>query len=131
MKEIHRIRRGTVLAGMFLVSTMALSLSGCATPQATASASRQRDTQQVTTATQDPRDKSTIRASAKHYTNGQVIPGVGTAMGDVYILPDGGCFGGEGKCGIRWMNGAQAWFGDTITAKSPIKLVQPGSPATR
>ena len=77
------------------------------------------------------RDRNTIRASAKHYTDGQAIPGVGTAMGDVYILPDGGCFGGEGNCGIHWTSGAQSWFGNTVSAQSPIRLVQPGSPATQ
>ena len=77
------------------------------------------------------RDRNTIRASAKHYTDGQAIPGVGTAIGDVYILPNGGCFGGEGTCGIHWSSGAQMMFGATISAQSPMSLVQPGSPATQ
>jgi tetratricopeptide (TPR) repeat protein len=71
-----------------------------------------------------------IRASARHYTDGEAIPGVGTAMGDVYILPDGGCFGGPGS-GIHWSSGARMSFGSTISAQSPIRLVPAGSPATR
>lgn len=74
---------------------------------------------------------SAVVSSATHYTNGEVIPGVGTAMGDVYILPDGGCFGGKGNCGIRWTNGAQMWFGDTVSAQAPLRLVQARSPATK
>jgi tetratricopeptide (TPR) repeat protein len=71
-----------------------------------------------------------IRSSAKHYTDGQSIPGVGTAIGDVYILPDGGCFGDKGS-GIHWTTGATSYFGSTVSAQSPLRLVQPGSPATK
>lgn len=71
-----------------------------------------------------------IRSSAKRYTDGQSIPGVGTAIGDVYILPDGGCFGGKGS-GIHWTSGATTYFGNTVSAQSPLRLVQPGSPATK
>ena len=70
------------------------------------------------------------RSSAKHYTDGQPIPGVGTAIGSVYILPNGGCFGDPGA-GIHWASGARMYFGDTVSAQNPILLVQPGSPATK
>ena len=118
------------LARVLLISAMVFGFSGCATREAERSISQQGNAQPRTQAT-DLRDESTIRSSAKHYTDGQAIPGVGTAIGDVYILPDGGCFGGAGKCGIRWANGAIWWFGDTISARTPLRCVQPGSPATK
>jgi hypothetical protein len=65
------------------------------------------------------REEEKIRATATHYTDGQEIPGVGTAMGDVYVLPDGGCFGGAGKCGIHYKSGARTYFGSSVTAVNP------------
>jgi hypothetical protein len=59
-------------------------------------------------------------ANAKHFTDGQSIPGVGTAIGDVYVLPDGRCYGGKSGSGIHFSNGATSIFGATITAQSPI-----------
>lgn len=79
----------------------------------------------------DMRNERAVRSSAKHYTNGQAIPDAGTAMGDIYILPDGGCYGGEGMCGIRWTNGGQMWFGDSVSAQRPLRVFEPGSPATK
>ena len=117
-----------VILALFL--SIILVLNSCAAQKSSSISSTQAKPNQSTTVV-DTRDDNTIRSSAKHYTNGQEIPGVGTAMGDVYILPDGGCFGGEGECGIRWTNGAQALFGKTITPRSPIVLFKPGSPATK
>lgn len=77
------------------------------------------------------REESMIRASTKHYTNAQKIPGVGTAVGDVYILPDGGCFGGAGKSGILYPNKNLMLFGKGVSAHNPLRLVEAGSPATK
>lgn len=74
--------------------------------------------------------ENTNRSSAKHYSDGEPIPGVGTAIGNVYILPNGGCFGDKGA-GIHWTSGAVAYFGDTVSSQNPMRLVQPGSPATQ
>ena len=76
-------------------------------------------------------DDATIRASARHYADRESIPGLGTAIGDVYILPNGGCFGEPGKSGVRMTNGATMYFGASITAQTPMRLVQAGSPATK
>jgi hypothetical protein len=69
---------------------------------------------------QKPIQKSTIQSSAKHFTDGQAMPGIGTAIGDVYVLPDGGCYGGKAGSGIHWSNGAQMFFGTNISAQSPV-----------
>jgi hypothetical protein len=64
--------------------------------------------------------KSTTGSTAKHFTDGQAMPGIGTAIGDVYVLPDGGCYGGKAGSGIHWSNGAKMIFGTTISAQSPV-----------
>jgi len=69
---------------------------------------------------QKPVQKTTIGSSAKHFTDGQAMPGIGTAIGDVYVLPDGGCYGGKAGSGIHWSNGAKMLFGTTISAQSPV-----------
>ena len=69
---------------------------------------------------QKPVQKATTGASAKHFTDGQAMPGIGTAIGDVYVLPDGGCYGGKAGSGIHWSNGAKMIFGTTISAQSPV-----------
>jgi tetratricopeptide (TPR) repeat protein len=70
------------------------------------------------------------RSSARHYSDGEPIPGVGTAIGNVYVLPNGGCFGDKGA-GIHWTSGAKMFFGDNVFAQNPMVLVRPGSPATQ
>lgn len=67
----------------------------------------------------------------KHYANGEAIPGVGFAMGDVYVLPNGEAYGVGTNSGIHWSNGAMMFFGNTVTAKNGIRITQPGSPATK
>jgi hypothetical protein len=133
MKKMKMVKTSVILgrlAHILVVSSVILTSISCVAMKTGKTASSQANTQ-VTTPKPDPRDEETIRASAKHYINGQSIPGVGTAIGDVYILPDGGAFGGKVNCGIRWSSGAQMMFGNTITAKTPIRLVQSGSPATK
>jgi hypothetical protein len=84
-----------------------------------------------TTANTMPVPPSDPSTPPKHYADGEAIPGVGWAIGDVYILPDGGCYGGGDSSGIRWNSGARMMFGNTISRFSPLHLVQAGSPATK
>jgi hypothetical protein len=71
------------------------------------------------------------RFPGKHYSNGEEIPGVGRAMGDVYILPNGGAYGIAKDSGIRLRGGSFMYFGDLGDPKNAILVTPAGSPATR
>ena len=119
-------QQAQILTSILLLTTAI----GCQTE--TGQRSYQPAVSPVAMPARDLKQEAAIRSSAKHYTDGQPIPGVGTAIGDVYILPDGRCFGGEGTCGIQWTSGSQMMFGADITARTPMwGLIQAGSPATK
>jgi hypothetical protein len=112
-----------------IVALILAATAGCQSPtdqqmrQTTISESKSPDPELI--------DENSIRASAKHYTNAQKIPGVGTAVGDVYVLPNGGCFGGAGKSGILYPNKNLMLFGRGVSARNPLHLFEAGSPATK
>lgn len=65
-------------------------------------------------------------APPKHYSDGEAIPDVGWAIGDIYVDSDGIGYGGPSS-GISYRGGARAM----LIPYERYRLVRPGSPTTQ
>jgi len=60
---------------------------------------------------------------ARHFSNGERIPGVGTAIGSIYVLPSGGVYPGSGGGGIHFSYGAIVHLSPSFTAQNPAPII--------
>jgi hypothetical protein len=112
---IRKAQEMTNLSSLIFSSLVfGLAIAGCSQQQGTTPTPPAVSEQQTTPS-----------GPPKHYTDGQEIPGVGRAIGDVYFLPSGQCYGEGSHCGIQWKSGSTMIF---AAPEMQFQLLRPGSP---